>query len=256
MKKGRLLVLGVVLTLFACSLVSCLDDNDSNTNIIEFVYEPILVKSNDGKAVNMVTQYGEILAPQLSKAEAGEYYLTNFLMDTTIHPYTSYGMQYKLMGADTLSVVESIEKTDFSMVQTVPMSNVSIYLLDKNAESLLKSTEQAINFICIDSTFFIRPEFSGSEKEKAHELEFFTVEGDVDSETSIPNFYLRAKSTDRDIAQMGYALNFSSLPKVMDFHYAGDREIVFNLKYKSGEDSEGKDVYTDYKHNPVKLKVN
>ena len=251
MRKERFLVLGVVLTLFACTFVSCSDDNDSNTNIIEFIYEPILVKSNDGQVVSMATQYGEILAPQLSKAAAGEYYLTNFLMDTIVRPYTSYGMQYKLMGADTLSVVESIDKTE---EYNVPISNVSIYLQDRQAESLLKATEQDVKFICIDSTFFIHPEFEGSAKGKAHELEFFTVLGEVETETGIPSFYVRAKSTDKDIAQMSYALNFSSLAKAMDMR--GDREIVFNLKYKSGVDKDGEDVYTDYKHNPVKLKIN
>ncbi|MDR1369726.1 MAG: hypothetical protein LBJ72_06330 [Dysgonamonadaceae bacterium] len=256
MKKEKILIFGVVLTLFVCSLASCLDDDNTNKNVLQFLYEPVLIQSDGGENV-MKTQYGNILAPQLSQAKQGEYYLTHFLMDTIIRPYTAYAMEYKRMGADTLHASSGAMPAEYES----PISDVKIYIRDGNANDLLKPESSnsgdmmMAEFICTDSTFFILPEFEGSEKDLAHEFEFISGQAsDVDPEYNLPVFYLRAKTTTENIATKGYALNLSTILKSPE--YVGAGAIEFNLKFKTGVDSEGIDVYKDYKNNPVKLRIN
>ncbi len=249
MKKEKFLILGVVLTLFTMSFVSCNDDDDPNPNILRFIYEPVIVESNDGGKVSMETQYGEIQAPQLSIAKAGEYYLTHFFMDTTIRPYTAYSMEYIRMGADTLSILAP--GTQMSEGYDIPITDIGIFIQDKQAETLLKSDED-VKLICLDTTFFIEAAFEGSEKEKSHEFELVCSPDSIDATNNLPIFYLRAKSTDQKISKASYALNLSTAPIVE----TGEGLIEFNLKYKTGVNSEGKDIYKSYKNNPVKLKIN
>lgn len=253
MKKGKSLILWTVLTLFSVVFVSCLNDDDSNKNIIGFIYEPILIGENDGDVV-MKTQYGEILAPGLNKANPGEYYLTNFLMDTTIRPYTAYNLEHKRMGSDTLRLLSepAIENTEYNS----QISDIKIYIKDKHADNLLKlkTSLPPAEFICIDSTFFVRPVFEGKEMETAHDLKFFinTVE-DLADGTPV-TLYLAAKTTDKEISRNAYALNISTAFK-RDSQSSGNDVVEFNLKFKTGVDSEGNDVYKDYAGNPVRLKI-
>ncbi|GHU88526.1 hypothetical protein FACS1894155_03550 [Bacteroidia bacterium] len=256
MKKEKVLILWTVLALFSIVFVSCLNDDDSNKNIIGFIYEPIIISENN-KDIVMKTQYGEILAPKLNKANPGEYYLTNFLMDTTIHPYTAYNLEYKRMGADTLRLLSApkIENTEYNS----QISNIEIYIKDKHADNLLKLKNDSapVEFICMDSTFFVRPVFEGQARETAHELKFFInllpVVGPgphVDPVT----LYIAAKATDKEISRNAYALNISTAFK-RDSQSSDNGVVEFNLKFKTGVDSEGIDIYKDYRGNPVRLKI-
>ncbi len=251
MKKEKFLILGVVLTLFTMSFVSCLDDDDNNPNILDFVYEPVIIKSNDGSSVKMRTQYGDILAPQLNKAKAGEYYLTHFWMDTTQHPYTASIIDYKRMGADTISILPS--GTPMTKASDISITDVGIYTQDAQAETLLKSDVKSVKFMCMDSTFFVKAQFDGSENGKSHDLELVFALDSIDATNHLPIFYLRAKPTDQEIARDGYALNLS--PLIGTTLYAGEGFVEFNLKFKTGVDKDGKDVYKSYENNPVKLQI-
>jgi hypothetical protein len=173
-------------------------------------------------------------------------------MDTTIHPYKAFGLEYKQMGADTLSIAS--DETTASEEYNVPISDIKIYLKDPHADDFLKDNVHSIRFICIDSTFFVNPVFEGRDREKVHELRFF-INTTVDPVADTPvTLYIAAKETNKEISRSAYALNISTAFK-KDAQASDDEEVEFNLKFKTGVDSEGNDVYMDYKGNPVKLKI-
>ncbi len=250
MKQGKYLMFGVVLTLFlSVFFVSCLDDDDDyNDDILKFIYEPILVESMNS-SIAMKTQYGDILAPQLNQAKPGEYYLTNFMMDTTNRPYTAYNLEYLKMGADTLSISTALSpSTEYNAY----ISDLEVYMQDPEANSLLKlSVLSPTLSICIDSTFFVMAVLGN--QDQRYELEMFTLSDALVTPGVVPTFYIRAKTTNAEISKRAYALNFSTWPKSTTTE--GPTPFAINLKYKTGVDASGNEIYADYKKNPVKLMI-
>ena len=243
MKTKRFIIFGIISVMFSFVFVSCLEDNENvNDDLYQFIYEPIIVAKNDGETI-MKTQYGDILAPQLSQANPRDYYLVNFMMDKTIQPYTAFRLQTKQMGVDTIKVVSSIPSDDYD----APIADVKIYLQDPNVD-ILRSSPILPIFLSIDSTFFINPYFNNH---SVHELKFLLLTNATDQGDQIPSLYLHARPTTKDISKMCYGLNMSTL--LQQPEYAGKKSIQFNLKFKSGVDGNGNDVYKDYKHNPIEI---
>ena len=248
MEKKRFLFFGIALMLFCYMLVSCISEDNHRGNLVRFISEPVIVKTDNSKAV-IRTQYGDILAPRLESAASGDYYLLDFWMDLSVRPYTACKIQGKKIGADTATIVTNGIEDDY----VSSFFDVKIYVRDPNANFLKDSYDDSRKipkFICLDSVFFIKPIFE--DHNQTYEIELLAPADSVDSESGIPSLYLRAKPSVKDHSRSAYALNLSELIKQPQ--YEGKNEIQFHLKFKSGEEkSSGKDIYKNYKRNPVSI---
>ena len=235
--------------LFVLSLgfVSCLN-NDDDDPIYYFYDEPALVESLSGNQTVIKTAYGKFFVSEAesSRLEKGDLLWTSFTVDMKNQPSkdTLTAIHFRYDNIDSTEVTIPANKEEFE-------SHLTDIYSDPFDLAVLYKTY-------IDSLLF----FNFTQKEVVNQTREYelVLNPEIENSNNFPTLYIRTKTT--EISSTGNLSNKGKeetvfafdMTKFIDYYrenISKTTPITFNLKYKIGEDKEGKDIYREFKSNPI-----
>ena len=239
----------VIPFLFILSLgfVSCLDNDDDNP-VYSFYHEPAIVKSFSNNQTIIKTAYGNFFVSESesSKLEIGDLLWTSFTVDMNNQPTkdTLTATYFRYNTIDSTKVTIPVDKEDFK-------SHLSNSYSDAFDLAVLYKTY-------VDSLLF----FNFTQKEapnKTREYEL-VLNPEIENNNDFPTLYIRAKTTELkstdNYSNKGkdetiFAFDMTEFIDYYRKNISKTAPVTFNLKYKVGEDKDGKDIYREFKSNPI-----
>ncbi len=235
------------LSVFALGFVSCLEDKEP---IYSFDREPGIAKFKGDQPFTR-TAYGEYYTPEMSSAtfETGDYLLASFTVDENNQPTqgVTTGTNFRAVKIGGSSVI--IKEGDMTdtyndsitsmVIYSSMVDNVFFFDFKQKAPS---GQEYAYEIICNTDSVI-----AGSDNNKA------------------PTLYIRSIKTNHpentDVATIttSYAFDLGDFVSTYKVQYKGESSsynyISLNIKYKTGTDKAGKDVYKFLSDKPILWRV-
>ena len=254
MIKNSLKIFGVLLVLLF-QFTSCLNDDGKNP-VYYFYEEPVVVEQMGGNSI-IRNQSDFFYVPELSDntvLKENDLLWTSFIVDMNDEEnsgltkenkiYTARHFRYKTV--DSAKVIIPANAEEFQS-----------YLSDDYSASIEFSV---LYKYYIDSLLF----FGFEQKDKSNQLAY-TYELILNPElenSNYPTLYIRAKQLnvspkDRAEDKQGRRVFAFDVADFVNSHnwdhlyLPSSKTIKFNLKYKTGEDSNGKDIYKSFMSNPI-----
>ena len=229
--------------------VSCSDSD--NEPIYYFYDEPAVVESSNNQTL-IRTAHGKFFVTdgESGKLNKGDLLMTSFTVDM--------GNQ---SSKDTLNAVSfRYDKTDSTKL-TLPAGKEEFesYLTDSFSDSI----DLAVLYKSyIDSLLF----FNFTQKEASNQAREYelVLNPEIENSNKFPTLYIRAKTTefdeedDRSNKGKDKTIFAFDMTEFIDYYrkdISKTESVTFNLKYKIGEDKDGKDVYREFKSNPIRWDI-
>jgi hypothetical protein len=246
----KLIKLGVLfLSVFV--FTNCLDDND-NKPIYYFYDEPAVIDSLGDNSI-VRTPHGKFLVSTIGgdSLKIGDLLWTAFRVDpndgvpesTSTKQHKATNFSYKKV--DSTKVILPADTTEFKS-----------YLSDDYSAFIY---EAVLYRDYIDKLLFF-----GFRRETVSDNLTFKYEmilnPEIEAQNGYPTFYIRSQKMDLVESHSGHRetiFAFDMTEFLRNYkESSSDKKIVkFNLKYKVGVDEEGKDVYREFKSNPISWNV-
>jgi len=248
-----------VLFLLLFQFTSCLKEDDNRKPVYLFYDEPVVVNQlGDNPLIRNESYLFSV--PELAgdtALKAGDLLWTSFIVDldnqanTNPLQYTAKSFQYRIV--DSAKVIIPADTAEFQS-----------YLSDEYSSPIESSV---LYPYAIDSLWFFgfrQREYSMQQAQSNFIYELIlnpTIEKDGNS---YPTLYIRAKQTDASASTASarsrdgyliFAFDAADFVKywnnmVFPANVLTDR-VRFNLKYKTGVDANGKDIYRSFMSNPI-----
>jgi hypothetical protein len=237
-----LLIMGISL-----GLVSCLDSNGGNYQT--FPTAPVVVNYDVAKGgTTMLTCWGEITAPELSKFDAGDCLLAQFSIDYDKQPspdyYTATVLNYVQINVGETNVENEIAVGDF----TLPIEDVL--------------TSSYNNTLLLKGKYFLSIEHE-IPNDQLVEYKLIAGRDSVDEKTGAYGVYLLAKKGNESTAKPIQTINnqafdvnqmINTLGKDTTINSIRMKLVKVNLKYYSGE-TEGQPEFKNYNTTPIEMAI-
>ena len=238
----------VIPFLFVLSLgfVSCLDDDDNP--IYYFYDEPAVVESLENNQVIIKTAYGNffVSGTENSKLNKGDLLWTSFTVDMNNQPTkdTLTAIHFKYYNIDSTKVTLPTNKKEFES-----------YLTDSFSDSF----ELAVLYrTYVDSLLF----FNFTQKEAPNQTREYelVLNPEIENRNNFPTLYIRAETTELSQSENRsnkgkdntiFAFDMTEFIDYYRKNISKTEPVTFNLKYKTGEDKDGNDIYREFKSNPI-----
>ena len=245
-------LLFVIPTLFLMSLglVSCL--NDSDDSIYYFEGEPAIVEDMDGETPIIRTSHGKFLVPGLAnkEVEKGDFLWSYFLVDMGTQAnkdsLQASAFRYRKISEEKVILPEEAEefKNYLNNDYASPFHLAELYTtyIDKH----------------LFFGFYHKPY---TENRFEYEL---VCNPEIEASNGYPTLYIRAKELSNSVSETFDSAEKAKGKKVVatfdmtEFleeygkgNNAGGKSVKFNLKYKIGTNSDGKDTYREFLSNPI-----
>ena len=239
----------VIPFLFILSLgfVSCLD-NDDNDPIYYFYDEPAIVESLSDDQTVIRTAYGKFFVSEgdSKKLSKDDLIWTSFTVNMSNQPSkdTLTTINFRYENIDSTKVTLPSDKKEFES-----------YLTDSFSDSF----ELAVLYkTYVDSLLF----FNFTQKEavnQAREYEL-VLNPEIENRNNFPTLYIRAKTTELSQSENRsnkgkdntvFAFDMTEFIDYYRKNISKTEPVTFNLKYKTGEDKDGNDIYREFKSNPI-----
>ena len=247
----NLLKISGVLSLLLLLFTSCLN-NDNKGTVYYFYDEPVVV-TKTGDAPYVRNQFDLFYVPGLSDnttLKEGDLLWTSFIVDyesrtatdqiTFPYQYKAESFRYKTV--DSAKVIIPADAAEFES-----------YLADDYSDSIRLSTLYRYN---IDSLWF----FGFKQKDNSNYVYELILNPEIEAnQGNYPTLYIRAKkadnseSTDKAFSKDGniFAFDVADFADYYRKTISETGKVRFNLKYKTGVDANGKDVYREFMSNPI-----
>jgi hypothetical protein len=243
MKKSSK-ILGWVL--FASLFVACA--KEESDRIVYFYDEPVVVETLDENSF-IRSPHGNFVVPSLNSADVkkGDLLWTVFQINLDSkdrYPLYNDGPAYYKTIGFKYSIVDSSQ-----VIIPADASEFQSYL-DDDYKAFI---DQALLYSdYLDSLLFF-----GLIREKTENvlLDFeMILNPEIESRNGYPTLYIRSKKIEiltRNSSYAGQETIFAF--DMADFikKYSNKNRVGFNLKYKTGVDEDGKDVYREFISNPI-----
>jgi len=250
--KSFIKVFGVF-CLLLFQLTSCLNDDHKGKPVYYFYDEPVVVDQMGDHPIVRNTSY--------------LFYVPGLVGDTTVKTSNLLWSSF-IVDLDDQEQVDAIAGTyqytaKSFRYKTVDSAKVIIPTDTESFKSYLSDDySAAINLSVlynyrIDSLWF----FGFRHKDRSGYVYELILNPEIESGSNNPTLYIRAKQVDAPESSFGNAQstdgNLIFAFDVADFvmHYKGtisdSSRIRFNLKYKTGVDANGNDVYRPFMSNPI-----
>jgi hypothetical protein len=246
MKKAS--KISVLLFVLIAVFSACINDHDEP--VFSIYDEPAVVESVGAQPV-IRTAYGKYSVPALANASvgAGDLLWVAFIVDMNNQPsrdlLTAQSFRYEAI--DSTNVTIPADSTEF-------VSFLSDSYSDSIAEAVMYNTY-------IDSMLFF------GFRQAAPENGTFDYEmvcnPDLEDGKNIPTLYIRTKKINavrlaapshvRRNTVFGFRM--SEYVQYYRKHVSGSGPVRFNLKYKIGTGRDGKDVYREFRSNPLSWNI-
>ncbi len=222
----------IILSLFALifGATSCMKKGE---NISSHLYIPAIVEYSFLQQPLLKTSLGTVLAPELSDdlLKPSELLVTNFSVNYDNQPSSEY---------TTISNVQYV-KVESSYPAATPGGESTTEDYTVPIEDMLYR-DPVVNIL-----FFGFIHTAPGDQKFVYEMTY-----DSEDTSDTPTLYIRAKKDGEGTETKGAYLYFYAFDMTSYFssHKTDATEIKFNIKYKTGVDDEGKDVYKSWTNNP------
>ncbi|MDR0506652.1 MAG: hypothetical protein LBH32_07535 [Dysgonamonadaceae bacterium] len=227
-----------VLCFFVLGFTGCGDNKKDDKSIFYFYNEPAIIE-NLGSSPVVKTPHGKFFVSFLKgdSLKAGNVLWTSFSADMGAKVKDSLTTAYK-------AVNFKYEKVDTSHV-IMPTTNAEFekYLSDDYSASIQKAVLHKDN---IDSLLF----FGFQKQNNVNKKYVYEIIMNPKTENGNPTFYIRMKETNPKIGTV-FAFDMKKFIAWYRKNVAAQGPLKFNLKYKTGKGKDGKDIYSDFKSNPI-----
>ena len=236
-----------VLFLLLFQFTSCLNEDNNGKPVYFFYDEPVVVnRMGDNPVVRNESYLFSV--PELSgdtALKAGDLLWTSFIVDldnqtsTDSLQYTAKSFRYQIVGNS--KVIIPADTVEFQS-----------YLSDDYSAAIESSV---LYRYAIDSLWFFGFRQGNNSSNYIYELIMNpTIEKNGNN---YPTLYIRAKQTDASASarstegNLVFAFDAADFAKYWDNLKMSTDWARFNLKYKTGVDANGKDIYRSFMSNPV-----
>ena len=239
----KLFVISFILSL---GFASCLDND--NDPVYYFYDEPAIVElSNDQTLIRTAHGLFFVTKAESSRLQDGDLLWTSFTVDM--------GNQ---SNKDTLTAIylkgDYVDKTK----PTFPANKAEFefHLNDSYSDAF----DQAILYKSyLDSLLFFNfTHKKESNRNREYEL---VLNPETEDRNGFPTLYIRAMEAvddrhyDKDKDKTIFAFDMAEFVNHYRTNISKTDPVTFNLKYKVGEDKEGKDVYREFRSNPIRWNI-
>ena len=240
-----------VLFLLLFQFTSCLKEDDNRKPVYLFYDEPVVVNQlGDNPLIRNESYLFSV--PELAGdtvLKAGDLLWTSFLVDldnqTNTNPqqYTAEGFQYRIV--DSAKVIIPADTTEFQS-----------YLSDDYSAVIELSV---LYRYAIDNLWFFgfRQKDYSMQQSKSNFIYELIMNPTIEKDGGgYPTLYIRAKQANASTSARSTEGNLVFAFDVADFvkYYhenISTNRVRFNLKYKTGIDANGKDIYRPFMSNPI-----
>ena len=250
--KSLLKIFGVLFMLLF-QLTGCLDKNDQQP-VYYFYDEPVAVHQKDEYPVVRNEDY-LFYVPELvenTTLKDRDLLWTSFTVDLEdqapniyygAHAYTARRFRYQTV--DSSKVIIPADVAEFES-----------YMQDDYSAPI----ELAVLYrYKIDNLWFFGFKQRDQSNQLSHTYELILNPEIEDDGNNYPTLYIRSKQINAEEAQGGAKSRDGNIFAfdVSDFaRYSSNGQVRFNLKYKTGVDSDGKDIYKAFMSNPIQWNFN
>jgi len=238
-----------VLFLLLFQFTSCLKEDDNRKPVYLFYDEPVVVNQlGDNPIVRNESYLFSVLELAGDTAlKAGDLLWTSFIVDldnqtnTNSLQYTAESFQYRIV--DSAKVIIPADTADFqSFLSDDYSAPIELSILYRYA---------------IDSLWFFG--FRQRDNSLSYTYELIMNPTIEKSNNSYPTLYIRAKQTDVSTNTVnarsmdGYLIFAFDVADFVKYYLSNisTNRLWFNLKYKTGVDANGKDIYRPFMSNPI-----
>lgn len=217
---------------------SCDDDDDDP--IWYFWDEPAFVRYSNDRPM-LENAYGRFYAPTLNDTVSeGSYLLTNFVVDYGNQPRSSdtltvSGLRYSTLGKSEVIISGGDMKDDY----TALISSAVLY------------PRSIINNVW----FFEFAQVGSRNNSYDYEIICNTDSAQQYNDKTIQTLYIRSKNNDQSSGSSTFKVFYGFDMNEFVEKYKDDKTVTFNIKYKTGTDSDGNDIYKPFLKNPITLPV-
>ena len=250
-----------VLLILLLQLASCLDNGDRKP-LIYYYDEPVAVSAT-GEYTRVRNETYSFYVPGLAdntSLKEGDLLWTSFVVDIeeqpptvfSLHCYTARHFRYQTV--DSAKVI--IPETDEAF---------NSYLSDDYSESIELS---ALYNYAIDSLCFFGFKHYNQSNQLLYTYELI-LNPEIENESNgFPTLYIRSKQINTNETSGNaysndgkiFAFDIADFVKYYEENYTekitSDGRIRFNLRYKTGVDADGNDVYRAFMSNPIPWNFN
>ena len=249
-----------VLLLLLFQFTSCLKDKDYRDPIYFFYDEPVVVEQLGAYPI-VRNQFNSFYAPGLADNSAlkeGDLLWSSFIVDlgnkdipsnlSTIK-YTAQNIKYEIVECSNLIVTANSD--EFELI----LSNDFSYPI-----------ESSVLFrYAIDSIWFMGFKHYQNNSNQLHYTYELVLNPVIEQNSyNSPTFYIRAKQVNSpgpnkakdENGRNVFAFDVSDFVKYYKEEISPTGLLRFNLKYKTGVDNEGKDIYKEFLSNPISWNFN
>jgi hypothetical protein len=239
-------------------LSNCIED-DNKSNLVYFFDEPAVIESlNEGLGrIYSPHVYAEAPFPDDSSLKVGDLLWTSFIVN----------LDEKAPAANADSRAAIYKATNFSY-QTVDSSKVIIPADATEFKSYLSDDYTAfIHEAVLYKDYIGKLLFFGFRREALSDnliLDYeIVLNPEIESSNNYPTLYIRSKKIEATTASAGrqgnnetiFAFDMSEYSDYYKKNIANNGVVGFNLKYKTGVDEEGNDIYREFRSNPLKWAI-
>jgi hypothetical protein len=240
-----------VLLLSVFCLTSCINDDDSDT--VYYYYDEPVMFEPVGNSPLIRTEYDTFHAPDLAgqTLQKGDLLWSTFTVDLKIKPtpdetdhnyYTATNFKYTRVSIADVIVPEN---GDFES-----------YLSDDYSEPI---SSAGLYKSYLDSTLF----FGFKHENQSDNMFVYELVLNPEEENSdYPTLYIRAKkvgivpvSTEYKKDEVIFAFNMLDFINYYKKNISNTGLVKFNLKYKTGQTADGKDIYREFNSNPLSWNI-
>jgi hypothetical protein len=238
------------LFLISAGFVSCLDDSEP---VFKFWNEPAIVDNLDEENPIIKTPRGKFTVPELEGKDVKEGDLL----------WTRFQVDMNKQGDKDLLVAEFFSYTKINGKETnLPQNTETFQTFLENDYSEPIRLAELYNYYIDHYLFFGFYHTNGAGKEFVYEL---VCNPEIESDNGNPTLYIRSKEFvyEEDDLRMaasqqnqdGKVVAAFQMTKFLEKYgkelNSGGKFVKFNLKYKTGVDKDGKDVYREFASNPI-----
>jgi hypothetical protein len=233
-------------------LTNCL--NDDGDNIIYFFKEPAVVKSMGTSSEKSVirTPNGEFYVP-LSEKDSVE-------TGTLLWTYFQVDMNEKANDLESVLVRNTTnfqyEKVDSSrIIMPADSTEFQLYLSDDYTVFI---PEAVLYNDYVDKLLFFG--FTRGSSSDNSSLEYELIRNPkIEDENGHPTLYIRSRKSDssnfKGQRETIYAFEMSDFIDYYKENISAEGLVKFNLKYHTGKDENGEDVYRSFKKKPIEWEI-
>ncbi|MDR0834511.1 MAG: hypothetical protein LBN93_10090 [Candidatus Symbiothrix sp.] len=229
-----------------CAILGFAACNNDNGEPVYSIYDEPAVVESVGELPVIRTPYGKYSVPSLASVslEQGSLLWVAFTVDMNDQP------NQEVPNAQNFKYIE-IDSTQATMPADV--TEFEACLSDSYSDSI--EVAMLYNTYIDEMLFFKFTQKAADDQKFTYEL---ICNPAVENGEDVPTLYIRAKKVDAENAPTAkastekntvFGIKMSNYISYYKEKFSGT--VKFNLKYKTGTDKDGKDIYKAFKSNPI-----